>query len=193
MNIAKSGRRVLLYFTWSRPGETGAKILDIDDRFLGIFELRRLFFPDFERLSDPAKVDQGIAGFLDHVQKPNFAAFVEQAEEQAGNAVVQIERVVDNGTQTLLDDAVMAGVDTIVVISFDSLRTGQTASASEILAVRRFLDDPDHLIFVCPHHDIGEADGLTGEALLERRTAEHLHHGDRAIPPQQGSAPGNDA
>jgi hypothetical protein len=132
-----SGRRVLLYFPWSRPGETGAKILDIDDRFPAIFELRRIFFPTFEGLSDPAKVDQGIAGFLDHVQKPNFTAFIEQAEKQTGHGVMQIERVMDDGTSTLLDDAVLTGIDTIVVISFDSFRTAQTASASKC---RRFAD-----------------------------------------------------
>ena len=181
-----SGRRVLLYFAWSRPGETDANIVDIDDRFPAIFELRRLFFPNFERLSDPEKVDQGIAGFLDHVQKPNFTAFVEQAESQTGRAVTQIERVIDDGTATLLDDATIAGIDTIVIISFDSFRTAQTASAAEIQAVRRFLQEPDHLIFVCPHHDIGEAESLTGDKLLARRTAEYLHHGDHAAPPQQG-------
>jgi hypothetical protein len=186
VNAAASGRRVLLYYPWSRPGETGATFLDIDDRFPAIFELRRLFFPTYERLSDLEKVDQGIAGFLDHVQKPNFAAFCEQAEKQTGNGVVQIERVMDSGTSTLLDDALIDGIDTIVIISFDSLRTAQTASDSEIQAVRRFLSDPDHVIFVCPHHDIGEAEALTGAALLERRTAEYLHHGDRAAPPQQG-------
>jgi hypothetical protein len=185
-STATSGRRVLLYFAWSRPGETQAKLLDIDDRFPGIFELRRLFFPTYEGLSDPATVDQGIAGFLDHVQKPNFAAFAEQAEKQTGHAVVQIERILDDGTMTSLDEGLIDGIDTIVVISFDTLRTAQTASESEIEAVRKFLSDPDHLIFVCPHHDIGEADSLTGKRLLERRTAEYRHHGDRAIPPQQG-------
>jgi hypothetical protein len=186
MNTPQAGRRVLVYFAWSRPGETDAKILDIDDRFPAIFELRRLFFPEFEPLSDPEKVDQGIGGFLDHVQKPNFTAFVEQAAKQTGHAVVQIERVMDNGASTLLDDAVIHDIDTIVIISFDSLRTAQAASASEIQAVRGFLSESDHLVFVCPHHDIGEAEALTGEALLERRTAEYRHHGDRAIPPQQG-------
>jgi hypothetical protein len=185
-SMATSGRRVLLYFAWSRPGETNVKIVDIDDRFPAIFELRRLLFPTFEHLSDPEKVDQGVAGFLDHVQKPNFTAFVEQAEKQTGLAVLQIERGMDDGRSTPLDDAVIAGIDTIVIIGFDSLRTAQTASASEIDAVRKFLTDPDHIIFVCPHHDIGEAETLTGEALLERRTAEHLHHGDIAIPPRQG-------
>src|ERR1700678_1215640 len=97
-STATSGRRVLLDFAWSRPGETQAKLLDIDDRFPGIFELRRLFFPTYESLSDPATVDQGIAGFLDHVQKPNFAGFVEQTEKQTGHAVVEIERILDDGT-----------------------------------------------------------------------------------------------
>jgi hypothetical protein len=46
----------------------------------------------------------------------------------------------------------IAGVDTIAVISFDSFRTAQVASEMEVEAIRRFLDNPDHLIFVCPHH-----------------------------------------
>src|ERR1700733_9850587 len=100
MNSPEAGRRVLLYFAWSRPCEIEAKILDIDNRFPAIFELRRLFFPEFEPLSDPERVDQGIAGFLDHVQKPNFTAFVEQAEKQTAHAVVQVERVMDNGAST---------------------------------------------------------------------------------------------
>ncbi len=175
-----TGRRVLLYFSWSRPAETGAPLLAIDDRFPAIFELRRLFYPKFEHLSDPARVDQGIAGFLDHVQRPNFAAFAEQAAAQTGHAVLQVERVGDGGGITPLDAALLADVDTIVVISFDSLSSHQAASPAEIEAIRRFLDHPDHLIFVCPHHDIGED---TADAT---RIAEHLHHGDPGIPPRQG-------
>jgi len=181
-----SGRRVLLYYAWSRPGETNAPLTVIDDRFPAVFELRRLFYPRFERLADQASVDQGVAGFLDHIQKPNFAAFVEQAETQTGCPVVQVERVIDDGTVTPLEDALIAGRDTIVVISFDSLRTGQTASGPEIEAVRRFLTNPDHLIFVCPHHDIGEATDVATDKRVECQIAEYLHHGDRASPPRQG-------
>jgi hypothetical protein len=181
-----SRRQVLLYYSWSRPGETSAPFTVIDDRFPAVFELRRLFYPRFERLSDPASVDQGIAGFLDHIQKPNFAAFVEQAETQTGHPVTQVERVTDVGTVMPLDDLLLAGVDTIVVISFDSLRTEQKASGPEIEAVRRFLSNPDHLIFVCPHHDIGEATEVAAAERVERQTAEYLHHGDRASPPRQG-------
>ena len=179
-------RKVLLYFAWSRPGETGAPLTVIDDRFPAIFELRRLFYPKFEALADPVRVDQGIAGFLDHVQKPNFAAFADQAEAQTGRPVKVVERVDDAGTTTLLDEVLIAGVDTIVVISFDSLRTRQSASQTEVEAIEWFLKDPNHLIFVCPHHDIGETSEASAGARLARQKAEHLHHGDGGSPPRQG-------
>jgi hypothetical protein len=178
-------RQVLLYFAWSRPAEIGAPLTVIEDRFPAVFELRRLFYPNFERLSDVREVDQGIGGFLDHVQKPNFQAFAQQTEAQTGHKVLQIERFTDDGGLTPLD-SVVDGVDTIVVISFDSLRTGQAATTAEIQAIRHFLDDPDHLIFICPHHDIGEVAGSTREDHIERQLVEYLHHGDHGIPPRQG-------
>jgi hypothetical protein len=73
----------------------------------------------------------------------------------------------------------------LVVISFDSLRTRQDASGAEVEAVRQFLAHPDHLVFICPHHDIGDAPGLAHDERLERQTADFLHHGDKTIPPQQ--------
>jgi hypothetical protein len=122
---------------------------------------------------------------LDHIQKPNFQAFAEQAEAMTGHQVIQIERVNDDGTMTPLN-AVIDGVDSIVVISFDSFRTDQAASAAEVQAIQQFLDNPDNLIFVCPHHDIGEIAGLVGEDRVERQLVEYLHHGDHGIPPRQG-------
>jgi hypothetical protein len=181
-----SNRRVLLYFAWSRPAETGAPLAVIDDRFPAVFELRRLFYPRFESLSGRDDVDPGIGGFLDHIQKPNFAAFAEQAEALTGNPTVQVERVSDDGVKTPLDDALIADADTTVVISFDSFRTDQAAAATEIEAVRRFLENPDHLIFVCPHHDIGEATDAAGQQRQDQQIAEHRHHGDPGIPPRQG-------
>lgn len=178
-------RRLLLYFSWSRPAETEAPLLAINDRFPAIFELRRLFYPAFETLSDPARVDQGIAGFLDHVQKANFVMFADLATTQGSRPTMQVERIADNGSITSLDGALLQDVDTVVVISFDSYRTAQTADAAEIAAVRRFLADPDHLIFICPHHDIGNVGDIADEVRTERQVAEHLHHGDRAIPPRQ--------
>jgi hypothetical protein len=179
-------RQVLLYFSWSRPGETGAPLVVIDDRFPAVFELRRLFYPKFESLSGRDDVDQGVGGFLDHIQKPNFVAFAEQAKALTGNPIIQVERVSDHGVKTPLDDALIADADTIVVISFDSFRTSQVAAETEVEAIRRFLDSPDHLIFVCPHHDIGETADAAKQEREDRQIAEHLHHGDPGIPPRQG-------
>lgn len=179
-----SDRRVLLYFSWSRLAESHAPLMRIEDRFPAIFELRRLFYPKFEPLSDSARIDQGIAGFLDHVQKPNFQLFAELAESLTGHSVVQVERTLDTAETTTLDN-ILEGIDTIVVISFDSVRTEQAAAPQEVAAVSRFLDNPDHVIFVCPHHDIGAFSGIAVEDEVNRQVIEYHHHGDQAIPPRQ--------
>src|SRR5271170_4660852 len=123
--------QVLIYYSWSRPGETGAPLSTIDDRFPAIFELRRLFYPKFEPLADPDHVDQGIGGFLDHVQKINFTEFAELAGALTGCPAREAERVADDGRITLLDEALLTGVDTVIVISFDSFRTSQAATPNE--------------------------------------------------------------
>lgn len=130
-------RQLLLYFAWSRPAEISAPLTVIDDRFPAVFELRRLFYPKFEALSAGGTFDQGIAGFLDHIQRPNFQAFVEQTEAITGRPVIQVERVADDGAMTPLDDA-LAGVDTVVIISFDSLRTKQDATKAEVESNQAF-------------------------------------------------------
>jgi hypothetical protein len=180
-----SERRVLLYFSWSRVKETSAPLTIIDDRFPAIFELRRLFYPKFEDLAI-SPYDQGIGGFLDHVQKPNFAAFAQHVAARTGDQVKQVERGSDSGQVTPLNSDLIADFDTVVVISFDSLITSQVASPVEIDAVQRFLSQPDHLIAVCPHHDIGELGHQDAEKGAAQQLAEHLHHGDKAIPPRQG-------
>jgi hypothetical protein len=175
-------RRILLYFAWSRPAETKAPLEVIDDRFPAIFELRRLFYPKLEQLSDRRNIDQGIAGFLDHVQKANFQAFADQTEELTSHKIIQVERIVDDGTISPLGE-LLSGVDTVVIISFDSFRTAQGATGEEVEVVNKFLDVPDHLVFVCPHHNIGET--ATHDPSDETQIAEYWHHGDHAIPPRQ--------
>lgn len=180
------GRRIALYYAWDRPGETGAPLSVIENRFPALFESRRMLYPHFEELSDPQRFDQGIAGFLDQIMKKNFVAFIEQATAETGKPVLEIERRGDDGDRVPLDDCLLGGVDTLIVISFDSLRTGQQAGEGEVQALRHFLDRPGNLAFVCPHHDIGEAEGLSDTDRREAQAADFRHHGDRTIPPQQG-------
>jgi hypothetical protein len=180
-----AGRQVALYFAWSRPDEVTAPLSILEDRFPALFELRRLFWPRFEQFADPAKFDQGVGGFLDNVQLANFKLFADLAASWTGNPVRQAERRTDAGL-CALDGAFLAGVDTLIVISFDSFRTHQQASDAEIGAIRSFIDDPDHTLFVCPHHDIGEADDLPEGERLAQQEIEFHHHGDPAIPARQG-------
>jgi hypothetical protein len=177
-------RKVVVYYSWSRPGETGAPLGVIDNRFPALFESRRMLYPRFEELADPARFDQGVAGFLDHIMKANFVAFIDQAKA-AGRPVAEIERVADDGAFTPLDGESLDGADTLIVIGFDSIRSGQKASDGEAAALRAFLARPGHLGFICPHHDIGEAGDLSRDERLALQTAAFLHHGDRTIPPQQ--------
>jgi hypothetical protein len=179
-----AGRQVALYFAWSRPDEVAAPLGVLEDRFPALFELRRMFWPRFEQFADAAKFDQGIGGFLDDIQLPNFKLFADLAASWTGNRVRRAERRTAAGLCPL-DGAFLAGVDTLVVISFDASRTQQRASDAEISAIRAFLDDPDHTLFVCPHHDIGNADDLPEGERQARRELEFHHHGDPAIPARQ--------
>ncbi|RFU49724.1 hypothetical protein [Paraburkholderia sp. DHOC27] len=178
-------RQVLVYYAWSRPGENGAPLDVIEDRFPALFESRRMGFPRFHEFSDPHAFDQSVGGFLDHIMKRNFTAFIELAAALTGQRVIEVERVADDGTLTPLDAHLLGGVDTLIVISFDSLRTAQTAASSEIDALRTFLAQRDNLAFICPHHDIGEVAELSESEQLARQIAEFEHHGDRTIPPRQ--------
>lgn len=179
-----AGRQVALYFAWSRPDEVSAPLGVLEDRFPALFELRRMFWPRFEQFADPVKFDQGVGGFLDHIQLANFKLFADLASSWTGNPVRLAERRTDAGLRPL-DAEFLAGVDTLVVISFDSSRTRQQASDAEIGAIRSFLDNPDHTLFICPHHDIGNTDELLEDEVLARRELEFHHHGDPAIPARQ--------
>jgi hypothetical protein len=178
-------RRVVLYFAWSRPDETGAPLEVIDNRFPALFESRRMLYPRYEAFSDIEAFDQGIGGFLDHIQKPNFTGFIDFAQNLTHRSVTVVERVDGDGQRNGLNDALLKDADTLIVISLDSLCSEQTPGAEEVAAVRRVLDNPDGLACVCPHHDIGSAAGLDAEARAARQLEEFRHHGDRTIPPQQ--------
>ena len=127
-------RKVAIYYAWSRPGETEAPLSVIENRFPALFESRRMLYPHFEDLRDPECFDQGIAGFLDHIMRRNFTAFIDLAGQLTGNAVIEVERVDDEGRVFPLDAAWLETVDTLLVISFDSWRSLQQSRAAAVAA-----------------------------------------------------------
>ena len=55
----------------------------------------------------------------------------------------------------MLSNEVVDGVDTLIIISVDSLRSGQPAAEAELSVARDFLAKAGNLLVVSPHHDIG--------------------------------------
>ncbi|WP_218511425.1 hypothetical protein [Variovorax sp. dw_308] len=180
-----NGRKVAVYYAWDRSMETSAPLAVLDNRFPALFESRRMLYPRFSELSDPGRFNQGIEGFLDQILKKNFVEFVELANGETGNPVLEIERGGHDDRHTPLGNELLRSIDTLIVISFDSIRTAQQASAAEIAGVTEFLARPDNLVFVCPHHSIGHADEASEVVLSDLQLQEFLHHGDKTIPPQQ--------
>jgi hypothetical protein len=180
-----TSRNVLMYFPWSRPDEEGAPLGNLNNRFGALFELRRLQWPKYEAFADMEHVNQGIAGFLDNILLQNYSLFREEMRIRSGNVVRIVERYGSEGTATLLDGDLLDSVDILIIVSFDSQRTGQQPNASESAAIRRFLDDPGNTLFVCPHHDIGNVDGVPSNEILAAQEVEFRHHGDVGIPGQQ--------
>jgi hypothetical protein len=168
------GGGAAIYYAWNRQAETGAPLGVIENRFPALFESRRMLYPRYSELSDPALYDQGIGGFLDHIQRRNFVAFSDLAARLTGAPVYEMERGDDQGRVHPITEVLDSGINTLIVISFDSIRTGQAASSEETAAIREFLSSSEHLVFVAPHHDIGDDP--------ER---EFFHHGDRTLPPEQ--------
>ncbi len=175
-------RRIAMYLAWDRTAETSADLGDIDNRYPTLFEFRRQFWPRFEGLAH-APEGQDIDGFLAEIFMQNFAGFT--AAVAASGQPLQIAQRRTASSETLLDPAFLDGVDTLIVISVDGQRTGQTASPAECAAVRTFLQRPGTMLFVCPHHDIGDTDGLNPPAAEARVVAEFDHHGDVAVPGRQ--------
>jgi hypothetical protein len=172
--VSSHNRRVGVYYAWSRPEEVAAPLGVIDNRFPTLFESRRILYPRYAELADPHDYDQGIGGFLDNILRRNFVAFVDHARSVSGRAVAEVERVDGDGVLTAITDDFAAGLDTLVLISFDSQRAEQSADAAELDVLRRFLATPGNLLVVAPHHNIGDDP-----------EAEFRHHGDRTIPPEQ--------
>ena len=148
--------RVAIYYAWSRLVEITAPLEVIENRFPALFEARRIRYPRFAEFADPARYDQGIGGFLDHFQRATFVAFTEFAATLIGTPVTEVERADTDGVQIPITGELLSDVGTLVVISLDSIRTGQQASEDEIAALREFLDVPGNLLVVAPHHNIGD-------------------------------------
>lgn len=172
---------VAIYFSWDRQAEVSAPLARIEDRFSTLYEWRRTRWPLFDELRETRIADQGIGGFIEHVLLQNFSQFIGTAGLLSGRAPTCAERH-DGVHHVPLSADWLSDAGILIIISFDSMGTNQVAREDEVEAVRSFLSDPRHFVFVCPHHDIGSSEDTPNR---EADLAEFQHHGDRAIPPRQ--------
>lgn len=185
-----ASRRFGLYFAWSRQQETAATLGILDNRFPTLFEFRRILWPEFEQLKDPARFHQGIEGFLDDIILSDFRHFQRVVQDATGNPVVLIQREGDKPPTGHLDQTLLADIDTLIVVSLDHIRPPalggrQEAAAGEIELLRDFLSRENNCVVLCPHHDIGGTVLVPGGTALESQEIEFRHHGDPTMPPEQ--------
>jgi hypothetical protein len=178
-------RQFGLYFSWGRPSEIGAELGSLDNRFPTLYEFRRILWPEFEMLADAARFSQGIDGFIDDVILADFRHFREVVQTETGHDVRVIQREGAKPPCGQLDDRLLSGIDTLIIVSLDHVRSAQQATDAEIILMREFLATTDHTLVVCPHHDVGNVGNLSPERRLAAQEVEYRHHGDPTIPPEQ--------
>ncbi len=135
---------------WSRPDEIAAPLGILEDRFPALFELRRMFWPRVREIRRSGEIRSGRRRFpRQHPAREFHAVRRPWRRPWTGNPSGRPSA----GRMPAcapLDGDFLAGVDTLIVISFDSSRTQQQASDTEIAAIRSFLDHPDHTALRVP-------------------------------------------
>jgi len=173
------GRRFSIYWTWSYPQEANQNVIELDNRFSTITEVRRVLWPKYETPEYSEQMFlQGIAGTLElfHLSTLKFQTLV---GETTGHPVAVYQRIDQAGQKSPLDERVLGDTDTLMVFGLDHMVTEQEAAPEEIDAVRQFLTREGTCLILGPHHDVGVSLDLNQRAL------EYAHHGDPLVPRQQ--------
>ena len=170
---ARGRRRVSIYVAWSYPGEAGRDPAELDNRFSTMTEVRRVLWPAYEKppWDDKLRFQQGIAGSLELFFWA-WVNFQDLVGEVTGHVVPVFQRVDQAGFSLPLDERVLDDADTLFVFGLDHRITEQVASASEIEAMRAFLQREGTCLVIGPHHDVGRSPDAA-----EARWS-YLHHGD---------------
>jgi hypothetical protein len=172
-------RRFSIYWTWSYPWESGRDIMEMDNRFSTISEVRRVAWPAYETPQYAAQAFlQGIAGTLElfHLSLLRFQQLV---GELTGHQVAVYQRVDQAGQKLPIDAGILDDTDTLMVFGLDHLVTEQEAAPEEIEALREWLKREGTCLILGPHHDVGVSNDLA------ERAQEYAHHGDPLVPRQQ--------
>src|SRR5438445_455015 len=151
---AQGRRRFSVYWAWNYPWEANRDVTELDNRFSTMTEVRRVAWPNYEKLEFSEKAFlQGIGGVLElfHLSTIRFQNIV---GEVTGQPVVVYQRLDQAGQRLPIDERMLADTDTLMVFGLDHMVTEQEASQEEIEAVRQFLTREGTCVMVGPHHDV---------------------------------------
>ncbi len=172
-------RRLSIYWTWSYPWEAQRDPAAMENRFSTMTEVRNVLWPAYETPEwSAAHFLQGIAGTLELFHRSTLS-FQQLAGEATGHPVAVFQRIDQAGYKLLIDERVLADVDTLMVFGLDHLLSEQEAAPEEIAAIREWLKREGTCLLLAPHHDVG----FTND--LKQRQMEYLHHRDPLVPRQQ--------
>jgi hypothetical protein len=173
------GRRVSMYVPWSYPAEANRELYELSNRYSAMWEVRRSRYPLYEEMAgNPQKFMQGIDGTLELFHR-DWEPFREAVSELSGHPVPYIERIAQTGHSSMIDDRMLADVDTLLLLSLDHQLTNQSPTPEEVNAVQKWLRRDGTRLILCPHHEVGASDD---PATQEK---EYRHHGDRLVGRQQ--------
>jgi hypothetical protein len=172
-------RRFSVYWTWSYPWESNRDVIELDNRFSTMTEVRRVAWPAYETPEySEAMFLQGIGGTLElfHLSLVNFQNVV---GETTGYPVAVYQRVDQAGQKLPIDERILDDTDTLMIFGLDHIVTDQEAAPEEIAAIERWLEREGTTLILAPHHDVGASNDL------KQRDQEYYHHGDALVPRQQ--------
>src|SRR5262244_3644161 len=172
-------RRISIYWTWSYPWESNRDVMNLDNRFSTMTEVRRVAWPSYEGTEwDEMHFLQGIAGTLELFHRSTLA-FQKVAGEVTGHPVAVFQRIDQAGYKLPIDERILADTDTLMVFGLDHLVSEQEAAPEELAAIREWLQREGTCLLLGPHHDVGFTEDVN------QRQKEYLHHGDALVPRQQ--------
>jgi hypothetical protein len=172
-------RRISIYWTWSYPWESQRDLMEMDNRFSTMTEVRRVAWPNYEAPEwSTAQFLQGIAGTLELFHRSTLS-FQKIAGETTEHPVAVFQRIDQAGYKLPIDERILADADTLMVFGLDHIVSEQEAAPEEIAAIREWLKREGRCLLLAPHHDVGFSSDL------KQRQMEYRHHGDPLVPRQQ--------
>ncbi len=172
-------RRISIYWSWNYPWESQRDLMEMDNRFSTMTEVRRVTWPAYEGPEwGQTQFLQGIAGTLELFHR-SALDFQRVAQDVTGHPVAVYQRVDQAGFHLPIDERILSDTDTLMVFGLDHLPGRLQACEEEIGALRNWLQREGNCLLLAPHHDVGFTDDL------QQRQMEYLHHGDPLVPRQQ--------